>query len=104
MLQQYTSCQFCPNVTQLYLIKGISAPGNGKEVVDGLNVITKRFMYKLMSNVQLPRSKIFDSQILMHSCTPEKDVSLAKKFQKHLSKKHNKHGVIELGKIQEMIQ
>ena len=53
----YTSYKFCPNVTQLYLIKGISAPGNGKEVVDGINVIAKRYMYKLMSTVQLPRSK-----------------------------------------------
>ena len=30
----------------------------------------------------------------MHSCTPKKDVSLAKEFQKHLSKDVCKHGFI----------
>ena len=37
------------------------------------------------------------SQILMHSCAQKNDVSLAKKFQKHLSKEHLKHGVIDQG-------
>ena len=48
---------------------GISAPGHEKEVVYGLNAIDKRYIYQLMSNVQLLGSKIFDSQIIMHSCT-----------------------------------
>ena len=34
----------------------------------------------------------------MHSCTPKKDVSLAKEFQKHMSKDDCKHGVIDQGK------
>ena len=34
--------------------QGISAPGYGKEVVDGLNATYKWYIYKLMSNVQLP--------------------------------------------------
>ena len=38
---------------------GISAPGHGKQVVDGINAIEKRFMYQLMSTVQLPGSEIF---------------------------------------------
>ena len=58
--------------------RGISAPGHGKELVDGLNNIDKRYIYQLMSNVQLPVSKIFDSSILMHYCTENNDVSLAK--------------------------
>ena len=33
--------------------RGISAPGHGKEVVDGLNDIDKIYIYQLMSNVQL---------------------------------------------------
>ena len=37
--------------------RDIGAPGHGKEVVGGLNAIAKRFMYKLMSTVQLPGSK-----------------------------------------------
>ena len=58
--------------------RGISATGHGKEVVDGINAIDKRYMYQLMSKVQLPGSRTFDSQILMNSCTPKNAVSLAK--------------------------
>ena len=39
---------------------GISEPGNGKEVVDGINSIDMLYIYQLMSNVQLPVSKTFD--------------------------------------------
>ena len=42
--------------------------------------------------------KTFDSQILMNYCTQKNDVSLAKKFQKHLSKEHRKNGFIDQGK------
>ena len=65
---------------------GISEPGNSKDVVNGMNAIDKLSLYKLMYNVQLPVSKTFDSQILMNSCTQKNDLSLAKQFQKHLSK------------------
>ena len=40
---------------------GISAPGHGKEVVYGLNAFGKRYIYQLMSKVQLPGSVRFDS-------------------------------------------
>ena len=43
--------------------RGISAPGHFKEVVDVLNEIDKRFIYQLMSNVQLTRSKIFENRL-----------------------------------------
>ena len=49
--------------------RGISAPGNGKEVVDGINDIYKRYIYQLMSNVKLTGSKIFYTQIIMHYWT-----------------------------------
>ena len=39
-------------------------------------------MHTLVSNVQLPVPITFYSHILMHSCTPKMDVSLAKEFQK----------------------
>ena len=48
-----------------------------------------------MSYVQLPGSKTFDSQILMHSFTQSNDVSLDKGFQKHMSKEHWKHGFVD---------
>ena len=44
-------------MSQIYSIIidiGISAPGHGKEVVDGLNAVGKRYIYQLMSKVQLP--------------------------------------------------
>ena len=43
-------------MSQTYSIiihRGISAPGQGKEVVDGLNAVNKRYIYQLMSKVQL---------------------------------------------------
>ena len=53
-------------MSQCYSIiidQGISEPGNGKEVVDVLNAVDKRYIYQLMSTVKLPVSKIFDSQL-----------------------------------------
>ena len=58
--------------------QGISAPGHDKELVDGINSIYKHYMCQLMYTVQLPRSKTFDSHIIMHSCKPKNDVILAK--------------------------
>ena len=54
----------------------IGEPGNGKEVANGLNSIGKRYIYQLMYNVQLPGSKKFDSQILMHFFTKKMSVWL----------------------------
>ena len=51
--------------------RGISAPGNGKELVDGPNSVDKRYMYQLMYNIQIPGSRTFYSQILMHYCIPK---------------------------------
>ena len=58
--------------------QGISAPGHDKEVVYGINAIDKRYIYQLMSNVQLTGSKQFDSQMQMHTINQNNDVSLAK--------------------------
>ena len=59
-------------MSQTYSIiidRGISAPGHGKEVVDGLNAVDKRYIYQLMSRVQLPGPIRFDSQIEIHTGT-----------------------------------
>ena len=58
--------------------QGIIATGHGKEVVDGLNDVDKRYIYQLMSNVQLPGTNIFDSQIQIYTGNQKNDVSLAK--------------------------
>ena len=47
--------------------RGISTPGRVKAVLDGLNAVDNSYMYQLTSNVQLPGSNIFDSQIQMHT-------------------------------------
>ena len=63
--------------------QGISEPGHGKEVVDGLNDVDKRYIYQLMSTVQLPGSNRFDSQMQMYTDNQEYYVSLAMEFQHH---------------------
>ena len=67
----FSQCQ------SIIIYRGISAPGHGKEIVDGINDIGKLYIYQSMSNVQLPASKTFGSNILMNSCTENNDVSLA---------------------------
>ena len=67
-------------MSQTYSIiidRGTSAHGNGKEVVDGLNAVDKRYIYQLMSKVQLHGPVRFYSQIKMHTETENKDVSLS---------------------------
>ena len=80
----------------------LDEPGHSKEAVAVHNSIDKLYMYQIMSYVQLPRSKPFNSQILIHSCTQKKDVSLDKEFQKHMSKDYRKHGVIDQGKYRKI--
>ena len=78
--------------------RGISAPGNGKEVVDGHNAVDKRYIYQLMSKVQLPGSVIFYSQIKMHTGTENKDVSLSHELKNNLEEEHRQNGAIDQGK------
>ena len=66
------------HIFSLIIDRGISAPGNGKEVFDVINVFGKRYIYQLMSKVQIPGSIRFDSQIKIHTGTEKKDVSLAR--------------------------
>ena len=59
-------------MSQTYSImihRGISAPGHGKEVIDGLNAVYKRYIYQLMSKVQLPGLFRYDSEIKIHTGT-----------------------------------
>ena len=67
-------------------------------MVDGLNAVDKRYIYKLMSKVQLSGSVIFDSKIKIHTGTENKDVSLAKEFKDHLEGEHRQNGAIDQGK------
>ena len=67
-------------------------------MVDELNAVDKRYIYQLMSKVQLPGSIRFDSQIKIHTGTEKKDVILAKEFKDNLEGEHRKNGVIDQGK------
>ena len=67
-------------------------------MLDGFNAVNKRYIYQLMYTIKLPGSIIFDSQIQIHTGTQKYDVSLAKEFQEHLTKKYRKHGFIDQGK------
>ena len=58
--------------------RGISAPGHGKEVVDGLNAVDKRYIYQFVYTVQLPGPNIFDSQMQVHTGNQKDDVILDK--------------------------
>ena len=41
-------------------------------MIDGLNAVYKRYIYQLISKVQLPGSVIFDSQIKMYTGTEKR--------------------------------
>ena len=79
------------------IYQGIIAPGHIKELVDGLNVIDKRHIYKLLSNVKVHGSKLFDSYMQIHTSTQDNVVSLTKEYQQHMFEEHPKHYVIEQG-------
>ena len=46
------------------IYRGISAPGYGREVGDGINDIDKRFILQPISTVQLPGEKGYDTQVV----------------------------------------
>ena len=68
-------------MSQCYSIiidRGMSAPGNIKEVVDEINDVDRRYIYQLISTVKLPVLNRFDSQIQIQTVNQKYDVSLAK--------------------------
>ena len=89
---RFTSALYLMSVmSQCYSIlidRGISAPGHGKEVVYGLNAVDNRYIYQLMSKVQLPGLVIFDLQIKIHTGTENKDVILSQEFKNNLEEEH----------------
>ena len=88
-------------VSQCYSIIidwGISAPGHGKEVADGLNSVDKRYRCQFMSTVYLPGSNRFDYQMKMSIGNQRYDVSLAKEFQHYMTKEHSQKWCFDQGK------
>ena len=65
--------------------RSISSPGHGRELVDGINATNNIFLFQLLSTVQLPDAKIYDTHMVMQTGTRTSNVSLAIEFQNHLS-------------------
>ena len=78
--------------------RGISAPVHVREVVYGLNTAYKRFIFHLMSTVQLSGSERFDTQKSVQTATKNTHMSLAQEFQKHLSNASHKHVILDNGR------
>ena len=70
----------------------------GKKWLMDLMLLITRYIYKLISKVQLPGSVRFYSQTKMHTGTENKDVSLAKEFKDRLEEEHRQNGAIDQGK------
>ena len=60
--------------------RDINEPGHGRQVVDGLNAIGKRFLFQIIITVQLPCAKDYDTQMVMHTGGRTSDVSLSKEL------------------------
>ena len=60
-----------------------------------INAIDKRYIYQLMSNVQIIGSKRFNSHIIINYCIQNNGVDLAKQFQNNLYMYHRKHVIID---------
>ena len=91
----FSLCQLCLKCYSIIIFWFIRAPGHGKEFIYGLNAVDKRYIYQLISTVQLPGSNIFYSQMQMHTGDQKYAVSLAQWFQHHLKKYHRKDGVFD---------
>ena len=77
---------------------GVGASGNGIDVVYGLNDTNKSLFSMLGTTVQLPDSASYESHFAKHTSTANKDISLAREFQKHLSEPTRTHGLLYHGK------
>ena len=84
-----TELQMCHRINFLSMLsqafniiidKLVSAPAHGREVVDCLNTTEKRFIFRLMSTVQIPGAKGYNTQDLIHSEPSTADVILACEF------------------------
>ena len=70
--------------------------------MNSMLLISIIYIYQFMYNVQPPGSNRFDSQMQIHNGNQNNNVSLAKKFQQHLTKEHRKNCVIDQVKYKKM--
>ena len=92
-----------PQCYSVIINRGIRLPGQGKEVVDGINPVDQGYIYQLMSTVKSTGSNIFGSHIQMHTGNHNNGLSLAKELQQHLTKEHRKDGAIDQSKYKKRL-
>ena len=66
-----------PQSYNIIICRGISAPGHGKELVDGLNNTGKSFIFHFIEIFYLTGSKYYYNQMDMHSNIQNAGVILA---------------------------
>ena len=81
----------------LIIDRDIGAPGNGKDVVDGLNATNKGFFSMLTTAVKIPGADTNDSQMFMHNSTSNTEISLERLFN-NISDPTHAHDLIDNGK------
>ena len=82
----------------IIIYRSVGDPGHGRDVIDGLNDTHKIFISMLMTTVQLTGAEDYESQMEVHTSTENKDISLAREFQKHLSDPTWAYGLLDHGK------
>ena len=65
--------------------RDIGSTGQGREVVDVLNVTKKRFLSMLMKNVKLPYASAYDSHMEIHTLNTNTDIIISRGFQRYIS-------------------
>eukprot|EP00957_Ditylum_brightwellii_P118598 9045721-Ditylum_brightwellii.AAC.1 len=68
----------------------VGTPGHGKEVVDGLNDVDKRFLRKAMLRNSIPEEHNNLKTMSSHSATPIGSFSFSSE-RKHLLQHHAEH-------------
>ena len=86
------------NAYNIIIYRSVGDPGHGRDVIDGLNDTHKIFISMLMTTVQLTGAEDYESQMEVHTSTENKDISLAREFQKHLSDPTWAYGLLDHGK------
>ena len=86
------------HVYNIIIDHDVRAPEHGREVVDGLNDTYKIIISIIMITVKLPGAGAYDSHMEMYTSTVNTDISLAKKFQKHISEPTREHDLLDHGK------
>ena len=58
------------------IYRGVGSPGNGKDVVDGLNATNKRFLSMFVSTMQLLGKATNNSHMVMHTSMSNTYISI----------------------------